>query len=110
MQRVQLKSTLATVIAEAKKNFDEQKQCFQQEAGDLVEKWHQNSLRNFDALQLRISELLLNVDCSQKQVIAKIEKPVEPMKKIDPSMPCMLSMCFYRSKVFSGISNKFGSF
>lgn len=100
MQRVQLKSTLTTVIAEAKKNYDEQKQCFQQEARDLVEKWHQNSLGNFDALQLRISELLLNVDCNQKQQVIAKEKPVEPMKKIDPSMPCMLSMCFHRSKVF----------
>lgn len=76
------------MIAEAKKNFDAQKQYFQQEASEIVEKWHQNSLRNFDALQMRISELLLNGDCSDTQDIVK-EKPVK-----DPSMPCMLSISF----------------
>lgn len=89
-----MKASIATVIAEAKKNFDEQKEGFQQAARDLVEQWHQNSLRNFDALQLRISELFLNDGCSEKrQVIAK-EKPVEEFEKIDRSMPCMLSMSF----------------
>lgn len=81
------------MIAEAKKNFDEQKQCFQQEACDLVEKWHQNSLRNFDALQLRISEMLVNDGCSEKQDIVK-EKSVKELQKIDLSMPCMLSRSF----------------
>lgn len=89
-----MKSTIATVIAEAKKNFDAQKEGFQRAARDLVEEWHQNSLRNFDALQMRISEHFLNDGYSEKRPVIAKEKPVEEFTKIDRSMPCMLSMYF----------------
>lgn len=94
---MQLKSSLTTVIVEAKKNSDEQRQYFQQEAREMVDKWHQNSLRIFEALQFRISELLFNDCCTERRDIA-IEKPVTEMKKIDPSMPCMLNNKSFKMK------------